>query len=123
MDINLIAPICDTGYGTVGLNLLLALERSGHNVCLYPRGQIEAAEEHSEVIQKALGLRDRPNLDAPAITLAQHSAPDLLLTMGRGLHCAFIIFELDTFEPNEIYRLRSMDRVLTLTDGQLSGAE
>ena len=54
MDINLIAPICDTGYGTVGLNLLLALERAGHKVCLYPRGQIEAAQIHGEVIQKAL---------------------------------------------------------------------
>ena len=116
MDINLIAPICDTGYGTVGLNLLLALERSGHEVCLYPRGQIEAAQIHGEVIQKALSRRDRPNPDAPAITLAQHAAPDLLLTTGRGLHCAFIIFELDTFSPDEIHRLRGLDRVLTCSE-------
>lgn len=116
MDINLIAPICDTGYGTVGLNLLLALERSGHEVCLLPRGQIEVAQEHGEVIQKALGRRDRPNPDAPAITLAQHASPDLLLTTGRGLHCAFIIFELDTFRPDEIHRLRGLDRVLTCSE-------
>lgn len=116
MDINLIAPICDTGYGTVGLNLLLALERAGHEVCLYPRGQIEAAEEHGELIQQALGRRIRPNFDAPAITLAQHAAPDLVLTLGRSRHCAFIIFELDTFSPDEIYRLRGMDRVLTCSE-------
>jgi len=116
MDINLIVPICNTGYGVVGLNLLLALERTGHDVCLYARGRVEAAEKHGEVIERALGRRNRPNLDAPTINLAQHSEPNMILTMGRGLHCAFIIFELDKFDPDELFRLHAMDRVFTCSE-------
>ena len=113
MQLNLIAPICDTGYGTVGLNLLLALHRAGHEVALFPRGQIEADNAHAGVIQAALARRARPGLEAPTVTLAQHAAPDLLYRVGRGPHCPFIIFELDTFEPDDLYRLGGADRVLT----------
>ena len=85
MDINLIAPICNTGYGVVGLNLLLALERLGHVVCLYPRGRVEADQKYGNIIQRAIDRRIRPNLDAPTVTLSQHAEPELLLTMGRGV--------------------------------------
>ena len=113
MQLNLIAPICDTGYGTVGLNLLLALARAGHEPALFPRGQIEADNAHAEVIQAALARRAGPGLEAPTVTLAQHAAPDLLYRVGRGPHAVFVIFELDTFEPDELYRMGSADRIIT----------
>ena len=116
MDINLIAPICNTGYGVVGLNLLLALERLGHVVCLYPRGRVEADQKYGNIIQRAIDRRIRPNLDAPAVTLSQHAEPELLLTMGRGLSCGFVIFELDTIEDDALYRFGALDRVFTCSD-------
>ncbi len=110
MDINLLAPICRTGYGVVGLNFLTALSRQQHAVALFPRGPIAAPPEHALVVKSAYERQAFYNPKAPSLCLAQQL--HLAEHVGHGLHCGFPIFELDRFIKAEVHHLRCMDRLL-----------
>lgn len=110
MDLNVSAPVNSLGYGVVGLNLILGLERLGHAVALWPIGEIEAPEEHHEVLRRTLDRRQTYDPRAPSLRLSQHV--DLAQHVGKGLHCALPIFELDRFDPVERHHLFSQDRLI-----------
>ena len=110
MDINLLAPICRTGYGVVGLNLLVSLTRQGHRVALFPRGSVETPPEHAACVKAAHERQAFYNPDAPSVRLAQHF--HLFEHVGRNLHCGFPIFELNRFVKAEVHHMRCMDRLL-----------
>jgi glycosyltransferase involved in cell wall biosynthesis len=110
MDINLLAPICYTGYGVAGLNFLLALSRQKQSVALFPRGPVEVASEHTALVREAQDRQAFYNPQAPSVRLAQQL--HLAEQIGRGLHCGFPIFELDRFTKAEVHHQRCMDRLL-----------
>lgn len=110
MDINLLAPICRTGYGVVGLNLLVSLARQKHTVALFPRGGVEVPPEHAACVRAAHERQASYNPEAPSVRLAQ--VWSLSEHVGRGLHCGFPIFELDRFRQEEVHHMRCMDRLL-----------
>lgn len=109
MDINLTAPVNQLGYGVVGLNVALALDRGGHAPALWFLGGIDAPPEHHAALVR---MRDRTasyNPSAPSLRVWHQF--DLAQHVGRGPHCAMPIFELDRFKPVELHHLRSQDVV------------
>ena len=54
MKINLYGPICFTGYGVATTNILKALAEQGHEVSLWPIGNISAHEENGPLLEQCL---------------------------------------------------------------------
>src|SRR3989337_1148713 len=96
MDINIAAPVNSLGYGVVGLNIVVALERLGHAAALWPIGDIEAPEEHHALLGRALGRREFYNPRAPSVRLSY--IKDLAHHIAKGLHCGLPIFELNRLD-------------------------
>lgn len=110
MEVRLITPVCNTGYGVVGLNLLLALQRQGHRVRLVPRGEVVCSQANHPQIQQALETTVTDS--APSVALAQLHPETESLFPDQGLKVLFTIFELDTFSPDELTWLHQPDRVM-----------
>jgi glycosyltransferase involved in cell wall biosynthesis len=107
VDININAPINTLGYGVVGTNIVVALDRLGHRPALWPLGDAEAAEEHHEVLGRAIGQRELYNARAPSLRISAQS--DLAHHVGRGPHCGLPIFELTRFNARELNNLNAQD--------------
>ncbi len=108
MDINLTTPLNMLGYGRVGLNVLLALQKLGHDVACWPIGQNEVTvNEWEYCVREAMRGRDLYNQDAPSLRIYHQF--DLAQHVGRGLHCGFPIFELNRFTETELHHLGSQD--------------
>jgi len=107
MDVNVTAPINSLGYGVVGLNIVLGLERLGHAPALWPIGEIEAPEEHHATLRRALDRRQQYNPRAASLRVSHQI--DLAQHVGKLLHCGLPIFELNRFDPVEQHHLASQD--------------
>lgn len=105
--INISAPINTLGYGIVGLNTLLAMERLGREPALWPIGTIESPERHHEVLRRALDRQAFYNPKAPSVRIWHQFA--LAEHVGKGPHCGLPIFELNRFMPNELHHLLAQD--------------
>jgi len=112
MDLNLIAPMNQLGYGQVGQNILHALSRfTQYDVALFPIGQVrmEDVKSRFETIQNSINLAKTPNFNAPCIRLwHQH---DMSQFVGNGKKIGFPIFELDTFTKQEKHHLCNLDHI------------
>tara|TARA_R110000765_G_scaffold66922_6_gene129438 strand:+ start:1696 stop:2766 length:1071 start_codon:yes stop_codon:yes gene_type:complete len=109
MDINLTTPVNPLGYGTVGTNILKSLVSSGHNVSLFPLGQVSANKEDESLLQSCIKNQSFFNHRAPSIRIwHQH---DLAQHIGSGLRCGFPIFELDRLTDRESHHILSQDVV------------
>ncbi|HUN69444.1 MAG TPA: glycosyltransferase family 4 protein [Burkholderiales bacterium] len=107
MDINVTAPINSLGYGVVGLNVVAGLDRIGHRPALWPIGDVEAPEEHHDLLRRAIAQKDQYDWRAPSLRISIQS--DLAHHVGRGPHCGMPVFELDRFNPVEMRHLESQD--------------
>lgn len=107
MDLNVTTPVNSLGYGVVGLNIVAALERLGHEVALWPIGEIEAPDEHHDLLRRALERTGRFNPRAPSLRISNQG--NLAQHIGRGPHCGLPIFELTRFTPVELHHLGSQD--------------
>jgi glycosyltransferase involved in cell wall biosynthesis len=103
---NLICPINQLGYGVVGLNVLLEIEKAGKNPSLFPLGNIEAHPDHHEVMRKAIDRARFFDPQQPSLRIWHQN--DLAMHVGQGMH-AFPIFELDRFKPDELHHLSKQD--------------
>ncbi len=110
MDVNVTAPINSLGYGVVGLNIVLGLERLGHAPAHWPIGGIEAPEEHHATLRRALDRSQQYNPRAASLRVSHQN--DLAQHVGKGLHCGLPIFELNRFDPVEQHHLASQDLLL-----------
>ena len=109
MDINLITPINQLGYGIVGTNILKALSNK-HNVALWILGTGEAHPSDHDTIKSAVSNAHFFNKHAPCLRIwHQH---DMSMHVGKGVHAGMPIFELDTFTQLERHHLQSLDKVL-----------
>jgi glycosyltransferase involved in cell wall biosynthesis len=108
MNINLIAPICNTSYGIVGSYLVDSLTKLGCKVALFPindRNQLTCHPKLIDSIQQALNNAEMPNFDAPCIRLWHQF--NMSQFVGRGIRVGFPIFELDTFTKQELHHLQN----------------
>jgi glycosyltransferase involved in cell wall biosynthesis len=107
MEINITAPVNSLGYGIVGLNIVVGLERLGHETAFWPIGAIEALEEHAPLLGRALARRERYSARAPSLRISHQR--DLTHHVGKGPHCGLPIFELDRFDAAERHQLSAQD--------------
>jgi glycosyltransferase involved in cell wall biosynthesis len=109
MAFNLAAPINSLGYGVVGLNVAIALERLGHEPALWPIGEVEAPAEHHAALGRALARRESFDARAPSLRISY--AADLAERVGSGPHGGLPVFELNRMSPGELAQLRALDIV------------
>lgn len=116
MELSVIAPINQLGYGIASLNIVNSLIKLGHKVSLFPinGSQIQIPEHISHKYVENLKLA----LDNA--TLFGHTTPslriwhqhDMALSVGKGLRIGMPIFELDTFTSKEKHHLTSLDKII-----------
>lgn len=112
MDINLVGPIGNLGYGVATFNILKQLMALGHNVSLFPIGEahFQGDEEAKRLIDTATQRATHFNPNAPSVRVwHQH---DMSLFPGKGLRVGWPIFELDKFTEREIHHLNSLDAII-----------
>jgi glycosyltransferase involved in cell wall biosynthesis len=105
--VNLQSPLNSLGYGTVGLNVALALEKRGDNSALWPIGPVEVPEEHHAALHRLIS--NRGAFDHKAASLKIWHQFDLAQHIGSGPRCAYPFFELDRLKPVEKHHLASQD--------------
>lgn len=109
MNINLIAPINQLGYGVAGLNILKSLQKYCP-VALFPIGQMQiTTQEDADAVKKAIDSSRFFVANAPCIKVWHQN--DMAQFVGKGEHIGFPIFELDTFNELEKHHLSSVDRL------------
>ncbi len=109
MDVNLVAPVNELGYGVVGYNLLKTLDKLGNNVAFFPIGPVRWAGDAGlrSLIDKTRGNALMYNKDADCIRLWHQFELDLFV--GKGRHIGWPIFELNRFNDRERLHLESVD--------------
>lgn len=111
MNLNLIAPINQLGYGIAGVNTLKALQSEGVNVSLFPIGQPQVVtQEDAEAVKR--GMEAAKLFDVNAHCIRMWHQHDMSQFVGRGKHVGFPIFELDTFNDLEKHHLQSCDELM-----------
>lgn len=93
----------------VGTSLAAALSRACE-LALWPIGGMEVEGRHASGVSE--GLRNRGRYDPRAPSLRVWHQFDLAQHVGKGVHAAMPIFELDRFRPGELAHLRAQDVLL-----------
>jgi glycosyltransferase involved in cell wall biosynthesis len=110
MNINTIFPINGLGYGVAGTNIAKELYKAGHNVSLFPIGNIQLEDElNIPIFNQMIANQATYDSQAPSIRLWHQFA--LAETVGQGRHIGFPIFELDTFTEREKHHLSNQDEL------------
>lgn len=109
MDVNLMTPINQFGYGIVGLNVLRELTQQGHHPALWVLRQLEAPAAAHELISQALQRAGVFNPMAPSLKIWHPF--EMAVHVGKGLHAGLPTFELNRFTPAEKHHLSSLDLV------------
>lgn len=107
MSLNLLCPINQLGFGQVGLHLALALERLGCLPAWWPIGGVEAHPRYHGVLRQMQERAARYDPSAPSLRIYHQF--DLACHVGKGVHAALVIFELDRFTPREKWHLDQQD--------------
>ena len=109
MNLNVISPINQLGYGIAGLNIVKSLSELEHEISLFIIGQAEAGPEHTDMLKSCINKAGVPDFSAPCIRIwHQH---DMSQFVGTGTRVGFPIFELDTFTEQEMYHLDYLDKI------------
>lgn len=110
MNINLMVPINDLGYGVAGFNILRELIQRNHEVALFPLGPVIADQKYGDMLTKAWQLQDYFDYKAPSIRIFHQNK--LAESIGKGQRIGFPIFELNKFTDTEKNHLSSCDKLL-----------
>lgn len=106
MNLNIVAPICTTGYGIAAYNIVKELDKR-HSVTLYPISN--QMEFDDQFLCDAVDRQQNPNLNSPTVKIWHQNQQQE--SVGHGEHIGFPIFELDTFTEYEKASLRHCDRL------------
>lgn len=114
MNLNVIGPINQLGYGIASLNIIKSLIKE-HDVSLFMIGQPQVtSQEDADLISKAIKNGRMPNFEAPCIRIwHQH---DMSQFVGRGPKIGFPIFELDKFSELEKHHLSNLDKIFVCSN-------
>ncbi len=109
MQINLLAPINQLGYGRASFEICTALVKAGVNISLFPIGDKCDSTLLTDEIRASLQNAKFFDKNADCIRIwHQH---DMAQFVGKGKHIGFPIFELDTFTNLEKHHLSSCDEL------------
>jgi len=110
MKINLNAPIGYTGYGVAGLNVALGLERLGHEVALFQKGNPSVdSHDDAKILSNCVSRQDGFDKNAPCLKIWHQF--DLAERIGCGPYTAFPFFELNQFTGRERTHINVPDQV------------
>lgn len=108
MKINLTCPINSLGYGVVSTNVTIALEAIGCEVALWVLGSPDVdSEDKAKTLRTMVSRAAFYDNTKPSLRIYHQF--DLAQHVGKGIHCAMPIFELNKFTDQEIHHLRSQD--------------
>ncbi len=114
-NININCPINGTGYGSVSLNIVKALDALGLDVSLFLMGQATVnTEQDAELMRKLLEKAKTFQYKAPFLKIWHQW--DLAYHIGRGTYYAFPFFEIDTLNPTEKHHLNYTDTVFVASE-------
>jgi len=109
VNINLMAPINQLGYGVAGLNILKALQKQA-KVSLHTIGHVQVTnQEDADAVKTGLETAKFFSADAPCVKIWHQN--QMAEFIGRGEHIGFPIFELDTFTELERHHLTTVDHL------------
>ena len=109
MNINLMTPINQLGYGVAGLNILKALQAE-HNVALHMIGQPQVTNQaDADAVTKGIETSKMFDPQAPCVKIWHQN--QMAERIGSGKFIGFPIFELDTFSELEKHHLQSCDEI------------
>lgn len=113
MNLNLLAPICTSGYSGVAQEILKSLVKTS-NISLFPIGPVEMPDDNYQVVADSMLEAWTYDRNAPSLriyhqfSLAEH--------VGKGTHAGFPIFELDQFTERERHHLNSQDLLFVASE-------
>ena len=114
MNINLMAPINQLGYGVAGLNILKALQVE-HNVALHMMGQPQVTNQaDADAVKQGLEAAQMFDPQAPCVKIWHQN--QMAERIGSGKFIGFPIFELDTFNDLERHHLSSCDKLFVCSN-------
>lgn len=107
MNINIMTPINQLGYGVTGLNIVKQLSTK-RKTSLWCIGQPQVTnQEDANIVSQCLQNANFLDFNAPCIKIwHQH---DMAQFAGKGRRIGFPIFELDEFNKLEKHHLNSVD--------------
>lgn len=105
--ISLRTAINSLGYGVVGFNILKGLTEQSKDVCYWPIGQPDIAQEHHELLQRCVALQNTFEPTSPHLTIWHEHA--LHERIGKGINCGMSFFELDTFQSRTKQSIQCQD--------------
>ena len=109
MNINLITPINQVGYGIAGLNVMKSLSVE-NNVSLFPIKPMQiVTQDDADAVKQC--LENSKSFDNKADCIRIWHQHDMAEFVGKGLHVGFPFFELDVFSDDEKYHLNSLDKL------------
>jgi glycosyltransferase involved in cell wall biosynthesis len=115
MNINLLTPVNNLGYGYTGYYLLKHLNLLGHKVSLFPIGGIKVDDgAGSKMINQS--LQNAQTYDRTANSVRIYHQFSLAEHVGKGKHIGFPIFELNRFLPVEKHHIEQQDKVLVCSE-------
>jgi len=114
MKLNFNSPINSLSYGICGLNILKELVELGHEVSLWPIGQIEAPSECHNLIKQSIENTKFFDYNAPSLRLYHQF--DMAQQVGKGRKCGFPIFELNKFTEQEKHHLCGLDEIFVCSE-------
>ena len=115
MQLNVLAPINQLGYGVAGLNIVKALWAEGVEVSLFPIGQPQVTNKEDEtIVKKSISVAEYYNPNASSLRIWHQNG--LAEHVGRGKHVGFPIFELDKFSPIEKHHIASCDKIFVCSE-------
>lgn len=112
--LNLIAPINNLGYGVAGYNIFRELINMCPDTALYPISRPEFTDSHIEY-----GIRNQKHTllsDNNRKSVKIWHQNDLHLTVGKGEHIGFPIFELTEFTDQEIISMSHCDKLFVCSE-------
>jgi glycosyltransferase involved in cell wall biosynthesis len=114
MNINVIAPINQLGYGICSLNIVKELSKDSQ-VSLFVIGQPQVTNQlDADIISKCIQNSHFFDYKSPSIKIwHQH---DMAQSVGSGKRIGFPIFELDTFTELEQHQLSSLDSIFVCSE-------
>lgn len=113
MDINLLCPINQLGYGIVGTNIFLNAQKN-NNVALWPIGPVDCEESKIDIIKKSVQNTEYFNYDAPCLKIWHQF--DLANSAGKGRKSALTFFETNKIKKNEVHHLNYLDKIFVTSD-------
>lgn len=111
---HIMAPLAQTGYGYVSINIIKSLYNIDKRISITPIGGAIGAEnqEDADIFKEC--YQKQPSYTESVLKIWHQF--DLLNTVGRGKYFALPFFETDTFNMKERYHLNFPDEIIVSCD-------